>query len=69
MTLLPIVKICLLSTLSQSVECKLFHPEDILAKDKYECVELVNAFIKRMRPTLPAPHSISFTCQDKSLEI
>jgi len=67
-TLLPLVKICVLSTLSQSVECKLFHP-DVVAKDKYECVQLVNAFVRRMKPTLPPAHSISFTCQDKSLEI
>ena len=65
---LPLVTICLLSPIDQSVDCKMFNPQE-LAVSQQECRMMVGAFVNKMRPQLPAPHSIQYKCIDKSVRI
>ena len=65
---LPVVTICLLSTMDQSVDCKHFNP-DQQANTVQECVLMVGAFVNHMKPRLAVPHSIRYKCVDKSIRI
>ena len=65
---LPLVTICLLSPIDQSVDCKHFNP-DHQAKTVQECVVMVGQFVNHMRPRLAVPHSIQYKCIDKSIRI
>ena len=65
---LPLVTICLLSPIDQSVDCKHFNP-DHQAKTVQECVVMVGQFVSHMRPRLAVPHSIRYKCIDKSVRI
>ena len=65
---LPLVTICLLSPIDQSVDCKHFNP-DHQAKTVQECVVMVGQFVNHMRPRLAVPHSIQYKCIDKSVRI
>jgi hypothetical protein len=65
---LPLVTICLLSPIDQSVDCKMFNPQE-MAVTQQECRKMVGAFVKQMTPSLPAPHTIQYKCIDKSVRI
>ena len=65
---LPLVTICLLSPIDQSVDCKHFNP-DHQANTVQECVVMVGQFVNHMRPRLAVPHSIQYKCIDTSIRI
>ena len=65
---LPMVTICLLSVMDQSVSCKNFSPDHV-ASSEQQCVVMVGAFVNHMRPRLAVPHSIKYKCIDKSVRI
>ena len=65
---LPLVTICLLSPIDQSVDCKMFNPQE-LAVTQQECRKMVGAFVKQIKLNLPAPHTIQYKCVDKSIGI
>ena len=65
---LPLVTICLLSPIDQSVSCKMFNPQE-LAVTQQECRKMVGAFVKQIKLNLSAPHTIQYKCIDKSVRI
>ena len=65
---MPMVKICLLSMIDQSVSCKNFTP-DQTASSEQQCIVMVGQFVNHMKPRLAVPHSIQYKCIDKSIRI
>jgi hypothetical protein len=65
---LPVVTICLLSVLDQSVSCKMFNSPELVTTQQ-ECIKVVGAFVTQIVPDLPAPHTIKYKCVDKSIRI
>jgi len=65
---LPLVTICLLSPIDQSVDCKMFNPQE-LAVSQQECRKMVGAFVQSVQPNLSAPHTIQYKCLDNSVGI
>jgi len=46
----------------------MFNPQELAVSQK-ECRMMVGAFVNKMRPSLPAPHTIQYKCIDKSVRI
>ena len=65
---LPLVTICLLSPIDQSVDCKMFNPQE-LAVSQQECRKMVGAFVQSVQHTLSSPHTIQYKCVDRSIGI
>jgi hypothetical protein len=65
---LPVITICLLSVLDQSVSCKMFNSPELVTTQQ-ECIKVVGEFVTQIVPDLPAPHTIKYKCVDKSIRI
>jgi len=65
---LPLVTICLLNPMDQSVNCKHFEPQEI-AESKEICDNMIISFISSTTPTLRFPYTITSKCRDLSINL